>query len=117
MRTHPFRAAPAGAAILLPLRAEAELAAPAAMQLRILPGKTLKLELPAASETRPVGLFDSERREMLSFRVPTEQFVAIAAEPELELKAGNARTRLRTQGMSMRRDVARRLTPASAGVR
>ena len=42
---------------------------------------------------RPVRLFDSGRREMLSFRIPTERFA------------------------EMLREVVRRLTPASARVR
>jgi hypothetical protein len=86
--------------------------------LRILSGKTLKLEVPAAEyEKLRVGLFDAGRREVLSFRIPTQQFVAMAAEPELELKAGNARMRLRDRQMEMLRDVARRLMPAAAEAR
>jgi hypothetical protein len=84
-------------------------------RLRVVSGESVKLELPAAEyEKLRAGLFDTGRREMLSFRIPTGQFVAMAAEPELELKAGNARMRLRGRAMDMLRDVARRLKPASA---
>jgi hypothetical protein len=87
-------------------------------QLRVLSGKSVKLELPAAEyEKLRVGLFDAGRREMLSFRVPTEQFVAMTAEPELELKAGKARIRLRGRSMDMLRDVTRRLKSATAEAR
>jgi hypothetical protein len=87
-------------------------------RLRIQSGKTLQVAVPAAEyEKLPAGLFDAGRREMLSFRIATAQFVAMAAEPELELKAGTARMRLRKRAMGMLRDVARRLTPASAGAR
>jgi hypothetical protein len=87
-------------------------------RLRVKSGESVRLELPAAEyEKLPVGLFDVGRREMLSFRIPTGQFVAMAAEPELELKAGNASMRLRGRAMEMLREVARRLRPASAGAR
>ncbi len=84
-------------------------------RLRVVSGESVKLELPAAAyEKLRVGLFDAGRREMLSFRIPTGQFVAMATEPELELKAGNARMRLRGRAMEMLRAVSRRLKPASA---
>lgn len=87
-------------------------------RLRVVSGESVKLEVPAAEyEKLRVGLFDAGRREMLSFRIPTEEFVAMAAEPELELKAGNARMRLRGRAMDMLRDVARRLKPAGAEAR
>jgi hypothetical protein len=86
--------------------------------LRVVSGERVKLELPAAEyEKLRVGLFDAGRREMLSFRIPTGEFVAMAAESELELKAGKARMRLRGRAMAMLRDVARRLEPANAGAR
>lgn len=139
MKPHLFRTALTAAAILLPLQAEAESAASGSeprptpvsftparggwafshpQDLRILSGKTLKLEVPAGEyEKLRVGMFDAGRREMLSFRIPTEQFVAMAAEPELELKAGSARMHLRKRAMGMLRDVARRLAPAATGAR
>jgi hypothetical protein len=81
-------------------------------------GERVKLELPAAEyEKLRVGLFDAGRREMLSFRIRTGEFVAMAAEPELELRAGKARMRLRGRAMAMLRDVARRLKPANAEAR
>lgn len=87
-------------------------------RLRVVSGQTVKLEVSAAEyEKLPVGLFDAGRREMLSFRIPTGEFVAMAAEPELELKAGNARMRLRGRAMDMLREVARRLKPASEQAR
>lgn len=87
-------------------------------RLRIVSGESLELEIPAAGYDKlRVGLFDAGRREMLSFRIPTEQFVAMAAQSELELKAGKAKMRLREREMGMLRDVVRRLTPVSAGVR
>jgi hypothetical protein len=83
--------------------------------LRISSGKTLKLEVPAADyEKLRVGLFDAGRREVLSFRIPTGEFVGMTTEAELELKAGKARIRLRDRGMGMLREVARRLQQASA---
>ncbi len=86
--------------------------------LRILSGESLQVEVPAGEyEKLRVRLFDSGRRELLSFRVPTERFVAMAAEPELELKAGNARMRLGERSMGMLRDVARRLTPTGTKAR
>jgi len=87
-------------------------------RLRIQSGGTLKLELAAAEYQKlRVGLFDAGRREMLSFRIPTEQFVAMAAEPELELKAGRAKMRLGQREMGMLREVVRRVTPARGGMR
>lgn len=87
-------------------------------RLRVIWGENVKLDLPAADYAKlPVELFDAGRREVLSFRIQTGQFVAMTAEPELELKAGNARMRLRGRAMDILRDVARRLEPASAEAR
>jgi hypothetical protein len=87
-------------------------------RLRIVSGESPELELPAAGyEKLRVGLFDAGRREMLSFRIPAEQFVAMAAQSELELKAGKAKMRLGKREMGMLRDVVRRLSPASDRVR
>jgi hypothetical protein len=87
-------------------------------RLRVVSGESVKLELPAAQyEKLRVGLFDAGRREMLSFRIPTKELVAMAAEPELELKAGNARMRLRGRALDMLRDVTRRLKPAGPEAR
>jgi hypothetical protein len=80
--------------------------------LRVRSGKTIKLEVPAAHYDRlRVGLFDAGRREELSFRIPTEQFTGLAAEPEVEFKAGNASIRLRDERMEMLREFVRRMTP------
>ena len=87
-------------------------------RLRLVSGKSVKLEVPAAQyEKLPVGLFDAGRREMLSFRIATGELIAMAAEPELELKAGNARMRLRARAMEMLRDVTGRLKPANVEAR
>jgi hypothetical protein len=73
--------------------------------LRVLSGKTLKLELPAATyEKLPVKLFDTGRRELLTFTLPTERLAAILAEPELQIKAGNARVRLRHRDLAALRE-------------
>jgi hypothetical protein len=86
-------------------------------KLRVVSAKKVMLEAPAADyEKLRARLFDSGRRETLSFDIPTEQFVAMVAEPEIELKSGNARMRLRQRGMEMLREIARRLKP-TAGAR
>lgn len=87
-------------------------------RLRVVSGESLELDLPAGEYQKlRAGLFDAGRREMLSFRIATERFVAMAAQSELELKAGKAKMRLRQREMSMLREVVRRLTPASTGER
>jgi hypothetical protein len=87
-------------------------------RLRVVAGAGLELDLPAGEyqKLRAV-LFDAGRREMLFFRIPTDQFVEMAAQSELELKAGRVKMRLRGRAMGMLREVVRRLTPAPAGVR
>ena len=80
-------------------------------KLRVRSGKSLQLELPNIEYLRrPVGLFDSGRREALSFRIPAERFAALLSEPELEFKAGNAKIRFRQENMEMLREVVRRMT-------
>lgn len=87
-------------------------------KLRVRSGKNDKLEVPAAQYAKlRVGLFDAGRREELSFRIPTEQFTALAAEPEIEFKAGNASIRFRDRRMEMLWEVVRRMTPSGPEVR
>lgn len=82
-------------------------------KLRVRSGKSLQLEVSNIEYLRrPVGLFDSGRREELSFRIPAEKFAALVTEPELEFKAGNARIRFRQENMEMLRAVVRRMTLA-----
>jgi len=64
-------------------------------KLRVESGRQLLLEVPpAAYLKRPVGLFDAGRREVLSFRIPLVELAALARQPELAMKAGNAGLRL-----------------------
>jgi hypothetical protein len=80
-------------------------------KLRVRSGKSLQLEVPNIEYVRlPVGLFDSGRREALSFRIPAERLAALLTEPELEFKAGNAKIRFRQENMEMLREMVRRMT-------
>ena len=84
-------------------------------KLRVRSEGNVKLEVPAARYAKlPVGLFAPGRREELSFRIPAVQFTALAAEPEIEFQAGNARIHFLSQGMEMLREVVRQLTPGGA---
>jgi hypothetical protein len=47
------------------------------------------------------------RRESLSSRIPAEQFTALAARPELRLKAGKASVRLGDRRMAVLRELVR----------
>lgn len=80
-------------------------------KLRVESGRELLLEVPAAAYLkRPVGLFDTGRREVLSFRIPVEELAAIARRPELDLKAGNARLRLSERRIEVLRALLARMT-------
>ena len=83
--------------------------------LRMRSSEGMELEFPAAEYERlRTGLFDAGRRELLSFEIPTRQFVVMSAEPELELKAGGAKLRLRQTQRDLLQEGARRLTPTRA---
>ncbi len=81
-------------------------------KLRVESKNGLRLELSAAEYVkRPVHLFDSGRREALSFRIPVEEFVAMSEALGLSLRAGNARIRFDEQRMTAIRDLVRQMTP------
>jgi hypothetical protein len=81
-------------------------------QLRVRSGNAVQLEIPPAEYVkRPVHVFDAGRRESLSFRVPTEEFAALAAQPELKLKVGKANVRLQERRMAVLRELAQRIKP------
>jgi hypothetical protein len=83
--------------------------------LRIQSGDSLRLEFPAAGYLkRQVHIFDSGRREMLWFDVPSSAFTRLAGAPELLFAAGRARFRVR-QRMEMLHEVLRRMTPVERG--
>jgi hypothetical protein len=85
-------------------------------KLRMRSGKTMKLDVPAAQYLkRQAALFDTGRREMLSFQIPTDQLAAMVARPELELEAGNASFRFRARQMDMLRDMVIRMTTTERG--
>lgn len=87
------------------------------VSLKIRSGDSLRLELPAAGYVkRPVGLFDSGRREALWFAIPSTDFTRMARLPELVFSAGRARFRVRER-MDMLREVVRRMTPPGRGPR
>ncbi len=64
---------------------------------------------PVEYRKQRVHLFDTGRRELLSFRVASGALADLAAEPELSLKAGPAVVRLRGRRMELLRQVAQRL--------
>jgi hypothetical protein len=81
-------------------------------ELRVVSKNGLRLEIAAAEYVkRPVHLFDSGRREALSFRIPVEAFVAMSEALGLSLRAGNARIRFDAQRMTPIRDLVRQMTP------
>jgi len=63
---------------------------------------------------RRVHLFDSGRREVLWFDIPSTDFTRLAGAPELRFRAGNARFRVR-QRMEVLREGLRRMTPVARG--
>ena len=72
------------------------------------------LRVPAAQYVkRRVRLFDSGRRESISFRVPVREFLALAAMPKVTLRVGDWKLRLEGERLEMLREVARRLAPVS----
>jgi hypothetical protein len=83
--------------------------------LHVRSGDSIRLDLPATGyEKRRVHLFDTGRREVLWFEIPSTDFTRIAGAPELIFRAGNARFRVR-QRMEMLREVLRRMTPSERG--
>ena len=83
-------------------------------KLRVESGNGLRLEISAAEYVkRPVRLFDSGRREALSFWIPIEEFTAMSEAPGLSLRAGNARIRFDARRMAAMRDVVHRMTPST----
>lgn len=82
-------------------------------RLKVGSGKAVQLEIPPAEYVKHhVNVFDAGRRESLSFRIPGEQFTALAAEPELRLKAGKASVRLGDRRMAVLRELVQRLRPS-----
>ena len=83
--------------------------------LHIHSGDSIRLDVPATGYMkRRVHLLDSGRQEVLWFDIPSTDFTRLAAAPELILRAGNARIRVR-QRMEMLREVLRRMTPLERG--
>ncbi len=83
--------------------------------LQIQSGDSIRLELPAAGYLkRRVHLFDTGRREVLWFDVPSSDFTRLAGAPELNFRAGRARFTVRKR-MEMLREVLRRMTPGERG--
>ena len=83
--------------------------------LHVQSGDSIRLDVPATGYVkRRVHLFDSGRREVLWFDIPSTDFTRLAGAPELSFRAGNARFRVR-QRMEMLREVIRRMTPVERG--
>jgi hypothetical protein len=83
--------------------------------LHIQSGDSIRLDVPATGYMkRRVHLFDSGRQEVLWFDIPSTDFTRLAGAPELILRVGNARIRVR-QRMEMLREVLRRMTPLERG--
>jgi hypothetical protein len=83
--------------------------------LRIESGDSIQLEFPAAGYLKQrVHLFDTGRRELLWFDIPSSDFTRLAAAPELIFRAGRARFRVRER-MEMLHEVLRRMTPLERG--
>jgi hypothetical protein len=82
-------------------------------ELRIACADEEKLRLaPALYEKLPVHLFDPGRREVLSFRIPAREIVAMAGEELLSVKVGRAEVRFRERRMAMPRDLVAAMTPS-----
>ncbi len=82
-------------------------------ELRIACADEEKLRLaPALYEKLPVHLFDPGRREVLSFRIPAREIVAMAGEELLSVKVGRAEVRFRERRMAMLRDLVAAMTPS-----
>jgi hypothetical protein len=83
--------------------------------LHVESGNSIRLDVPAAGYMkRKVHLFDSGRREVLWFDIPSAEFTRLAGAPELILRVGNAQIRVR-QRMEMLREVLRRMTRLERG--
>ena len=83
--------------------------------LHIQSGDSLRLEFPAAGYLkRRVHLFDTGRREVLWFDIPSSAFARLAGAPELMLAAGRARFRVRER-MGMLHEMLRRMAPVERG--
>ena len=83
--------------------------------LHIQSGDSIRLDVPATGYMkRRVHLLDSGRQEVLWFDIPSTDFTRLAGAPELTLRVGNARIRVR-QRMEMLREVLRRMTPLERG--
>ena len=83
--------------------------------LQIQSGDSIRLEFPPAGYLkRQVHLFDTGRREVLWFDIPSSDFTLLAGAPELIFTAGRARFRVRER-MEMLREVLRRMTPLERG--
>ena len=83
--------------------------------LHIQSGDSIRLDVPATGYMkRRVHLSDSGRQEVLWFDIPSTDFTRLAGAPELTLRVGNARIRVR-QRMEMLREVLRRMTPLERG--
>ena len=84
-------------------------------ELRVSSGKRVLAKIPASSyQKRRVRLLDSGRREILSYTLPTDQFVNMAAESELNLQVGGGTIRLR-QRMELLRAIAHLLMAVERG--
>jgi hypothetical protein len=84
-------------------------------ELRIACADEEKLRLaPALYERLPVHLFDPGRREVLSFRIPAREIVAMAGEELLNVKVGRAEVRFRERRMAMLRDLVAAMIPSRA---
>lgn len=67
--------------------------------------------LPMRYERLPVRLFDSGRREVLSFHLPVRELLGLEGEELLDLKAGRATIRFRERRMAMLSDLIAQMTP------
>ena len=86
-------------------------AGPQKLRIACADGEKLRLA-PARYEKLPVHLFDSGRREVLSFRIPALEIVALAGEELLNVEAGRAKMRFRERRMTMLRDLVATMTPS-----
>jgi hypothetical protein len=83
--------------------------------LHVRSGDSIRLDVPATGYVkRRVHLLDSGRQEVLWFDIPSTDFTRLAGAPELTLRVGNARIRVR-QRVEMLREVLRRMTPLERG--
>jgi hypothetical protein len=82
-------------------------------ELRIACADAEKLRLaPVRYQKLTVHLFDSGRREVLSFRIPASQIVTLAGEELLNVEAGRAKLRFRERRMAMLRQLVAMMTPS-----